>query len=324
LSTPAITREEDAVKFLSEEISASLIDHEIAYAATREALIAAAGDDVALFPVVLGHGSNPRNRFAVKSGATADLAGLKVGSTWPGNNEIGLPRHNSAILLFDQRIGRLEWVIEAGKVNAYRTAAADAVAVDALARPGAQLLAIFGAGHQALYECMAVARVRPLSEILVVARDSAKGHAFVAELARHQLKAGLADAQEACERADIIVTATPSRAPLFKADWIRPGTHIAGMGADAVGKQELPPTLFDRAALFCDLPVQATIIGEFQHVTGDTARITAIGAVLSGNAPGRRSDDEITIFDSSGIALQDLYTARHLIAAAHATGHRFD
>lgn len=302
------------MKFMSEAESASLVTHEMAFEAAREAMIAAAGASV-IFPAVLAHGSSPTDRFSIKSASTPDFAGLKVGSFWPGNSERGLPRHNSAILLFDQSVGRVEWVIEAGQVNAYRTAAADAVAADVLAREDAAVLAIFGAGNQALYECIALARIRPISQVLVVARDAAKGEAFAAALASEGLTAALADPREACERADIVVTATPSRAPLFDAEWIRPGTHVASMGSDAAGKQELPPALFDRAALFCDLPSQAVVMGDLQHYAGDRGSIVAIGDVLAGRAPGRVSAGQITVFDSSGIALQDLTIARRLVAA---------
>lgn len=302
------------MKFMSEDESASLVSHEMAYEAAREALVAAAGDAV-IFPAVLAHGSSATNRFSIKSAAMADFAGLKVGSFWPGNSDHGLPRHNSAILLFDQSVGRVEWVIEAGKVNAYRTAAADAVAADVLARSDASVLAIFGAGNQALYECIAIARIRPIRQVLVVARDAAKGDAFVAALKNEGLEAFSVEAREACERADIVVTATPSRAPLFDAAWIRPGTHVASIGSDAAGKQELPPALFDRAELFCDLPSQAIVMGDLQHYGGDSGSIVAIGEVLKGLAPGRVSPVQITVFDSSGIALQDLTIARRLIAA---------
>lgn len=303
------------MQFISEEQSAALITHELAFAAAREALIAAADEAATVFPAVIAHGSDPGNRFSVKSGATAEIAGLKVGSFWPGNDALGLPRHNSAILLFDQKVGRIAWVVEAGKVNAYRTAAADAVAADALARPDAATLAVFGAGNQALYEALALARVRPIRTVLAVARDPDKGAAFVAELAQRGLSAELADGRTACARADIVVTATPARAPLFEADWVAPGTHVAGMGADAPGKQELPPALFARAALFCDLPSQSVTMGEFQHCGGERARIAAIGDVLSGKIPGRTARDQITVFDSSGIALQDLAIAHRLVAA---------
>lgn len=302
------------MKFMSEDESASLVSHAMAYDAAREALVAVA-EEAIIFPAVLGHGSSPANRFSIKSAATADFAGLKVGSFWPGNSDQGLPRHNSLILLFDQSVGRVEWVIEAGKVNAYRTAAADAVAADLLARADASVLAIFGAGNQALFECLAIARIRPIRQVRVVARDAAKGDAFVAALKGEGLNAVRTEAREACEQADIVVTATPSRAPLFEADWVRPGTHVASMGSDAAGKQELPPALFDRAALFCDLPSQAVIMGDLQHFGGDRASIVAIGEVLRGSAQGRVSPEQITVFDSSGIALQDLTIARRLVAA---------
>lgn len=306
------------MKFISEEESAALISHEMAFEAAHEALVAVV-EDAVLFPAVLAHGSSPANRFSIKSASTGTFAGLKVGSFWPGNPDLGLPRHNSVILLFDQSIGRVQWVIEAGKVNAYRTAAADAVATDALARQDASTLAIFGAGNQALFECIAIARKRPITQVLVVARDQAKGDAFVAALRNEGLNAQQSAAQEACAQADIVVTATPARAPLFSADWIRPGTHVASMGSDAAGKQELPPELFDRAALFCDYPAQAVVMGDLQHFTGDRARIVALGDVLLRRAEGRTSPDQITVFDSSGIALQDLTIARKLISAFEGT-----
>nr|WP_221214694.1 ornithine cyclodeaminase family protein [Novosphingobium hassiacum] len=286
----------------------------MAFEAAREALIAVV-DDAVLFPAVLAHGSAPTNRFSIKSAATASFAGLKVGSFWPDNPAIGMPRHNSVILLFDQKVGRVEWVIEAGKVNAYRTAAADAVAADALAREDASVLAIFGAGNQALFECIAIARIRQISKVLVVARDHQRGDEFVSALRADGLNAEQALAQAACEQADIVVTATPAREPLFSAEWIRPGTHVASMGSDAAGKQELPPELFERAALFCDHPAQAVVMGDLQHFGGDRARITALGDVLQGLIKGRTAQDQITVFDSSGIALQDLTIARSLISA---------
>ncbi|MBB3861561.1 ornithine cyclodeaminase [Novosphingobium hassiacum] len=302
------------MKFISEEESAALVSHEMAFEAAREALIAVV-DDAVLFPAVLAHGSAPTNRFSIKSAATASFAGLKVGSFWPDNPAIGMPRHNSVILLFDQKVGRVEWVIEAGKVNAYRTAAADAVAADALAREDASVLAIFGAGNQALFECIAIARIRQISKVLVVARDHQRGDEFVSALRADGLNAEQALAQAACEQADIVVTATPAREPLFSAEWIRPGTHVASMGSDAAGKQELPPELFERAALFCDHPAQAVVMGDLQHFGGDRARITALGDVLQGLIKGRTAQDQITVFDSSGIALQDLTIARSLISA---------
>ncbi|WLP56264.1 ornithine cyclodeaminase family protein [Agrobacterium fabrum] len=306
--------------FISEEESATLVTHDLAFTAAWEALIAACDEATASFPVVLGHGSSIDNRFSVKAAATVELAGLKVGSYWPGNRDLGLSRHNSLILLFDQDTGRIGTAMEAGTVNAYRTAAADAVAADQLARRDAETLAIFGAGHQARYECMALARVRALRRVMIVARNGEQAEEMRSALRQYGLNAEVAAPQNACAEADIIVTATSSRAPLFEADWVRPGTHVASMGSDARGKQELPPALFARGDLFCDLPEQARSIGEFQHAAPDL-EVTALGDVLAGRRPGRSSDSAITIFDSSGLSLQDLYIARHLLAkrGAHET-----
>jgi len=277
--------------------------------------VAATEPSAASFPVVLGHGSDRQNRFTIKSAADGELAGLKVGSYFPTNDAAGLPRHSSIIFLFDQSRGQIGAIVEGSKLNAYRTAAADAVATDALARPDAASLAVFGTGHQAEYEVAAVARVRELRRILVVGRTRERAEDLVRRLSALGLASEPTGAEEACRAADIIVTATTAREPLFQADWVRPGTHVSSMGSDATGKQELPPELFGRATLFCDLPEQSRRIGEFQHAAAGL-ELTAIGDVLAGRAPGRRSSEDVTVFDSSGVSIQDLYIAREIIAAA--------
>lgn len=306
--------------FVSEEDSARLITHQLAYTAVRAALIAAASEESRVFPAVLGRASDPANTFSVKSGSTPDLTGLKVGSFWSRNPEAGLPRHNSAIILLDQATGRLRAVIEAGRVNAYRTAAADAVAADLLAWPDAETLAVFGAGNQARHEVAALTRIRPIKRVHVVARAASRAAEFVHELQKTGLEAVATSSEEACRAADIIVTATPSREPLFDARWVRPGTHVASMGSDAPGKQELPPALFANARLFCDLPTQSIMIGEFQHVRGqieaDELNLDSIGAALTGRVPGRTTPEEITVFDSSGISIQDLYIGQMIVDAS--------
>lgn len=308
------------MRYLAEADSAALITEDLAYTAARDALIAATRPQSEVFPAVLGHGSDPRNRFTVKSGASQQLAGVKIGSYWPGNADLGVPRHNSVILLLDQDLGRIDAVVEAGVVNAYRTAAADAVAASVLAREDAATLTIFGTGHQALHECAAVSRVRPIDTIHVVARTPEHGETFLERLAARGLTGRLTAPEQACRAADIIVTATTATAPLFDAAWVRPGTHVASMGSDAHGKQELPRELLQAARLFCDLPEQAVRIGESQHVADliadSTLTLTAIGDVLDGRADGRRSEQDITVFDSSGIALQDLFIADALLRAA--------
>ncbi|RWC00313.1 MAG: ornithine cyclodeaminase family protein [Mesorhizobium sp.] len=305
--------------YISEEESAALVSHELAFEAAREALVAAASPQSRIFPAVLGRTREPTNTFSIKSGSAEHLTGVKIGSFWTGNPARGLPRHNSTIVLLDPHTGQLGAVIEAGKVNAYRTAAADAVAADLLARKQAKVLAIFGAGNQAGFEVMALARIRPIETVLVVARPSSRRDALVKQIGEKGLEARAALAEEAVRAADIVVTATPSREPLFDAVWVGPGTHVAGMGSDAPGKRELPSELFPRALLFCDLLSQSVQIGEFQHVRDEidagVLQVTPIGDVIEKRAPGRRFDSDITVFDSSGISLQDLYMADALIGA---------
>jgi ornithine cyclodeaminase len=158
-----------------------------------------------------------------------------------------------------------------------------------------------------------------LSRIWIVGREPAHVAALSEALQGRGLPAEIAEGEAAVRAADIIVTATTATAPLFDADWAEPGTHISSMGSDSLAKQELPPMLFPRARLFCDLTEQSARIGEFQHVTIG-AVLTAVGAVLSGGASGRQSDDEITIFDNSGISLQDIQTAKTILDATGTAG----
>ncbi|WP_375384026.1 ornithine cyclodeaminase family protein [uncultured Microbacterium sp.] len=299
---------------MTEERSASLISEELALEAARLAL-SSVGQSV-LLPVVVGFVAGTQNRFTIKSGSAPGLSGAKIGSFWPDNPALGLPRHSSTIILLDAATGRLAAVIEAAAGNAYRTAAADAVAVETLARKNARVLAVIGSGNQARYEARAVARVRPIAEILVAGRNRAAAEGLAAQVqVETGVRARAAGIEEACHEADIVVTATTATRPLFHANWIRPGTHVSAMGADGQGKQELPPELYRSARLFCDIVDQSRSIGEFQHAPHDVP-ITALGDVLNGVGVGRADDEEITVFDSSGFALQDLALATALLSRA--------
>src|SRR5688572_11419378 len=304
------------MRLITESETATLVTREMAFAAAWEALSAAAADGV-LLPAVIGH-TDRGNRFSIKAGVTPGAAGLKVGSFWPDNPARGLPRHSSLILLFDETTGRIDTIIEASAANALRTAAADAVAASVLARRDARTLAVFGAGHQAFHEVTALALTRALDCVFVVSRTASSARLLIDKLRATGIPAVSADARTACLSADMIVTATPSREPLFDADWVRPGTHIAAMGADGPASQELPRDLLCRARLFCDSPRQSIVVGEFQSIaamaTAGEVNLIPLGSVLLHDHPGRTSDDEITIFDSSGIALQDLVLARYITA----------
>lgn len=297
--------------YLSEAETSALADEGLALEAAREAFTTTGR----VFPVVVAQGHGEGEQFTLKSASAPSAAGVKIGSYWPGNDQLGLPRHASTIVLLDPRTGVLCAVVEAAAGNSLRTAAADALATDTLARPDSTTLAILGTGHQAFFEAAAVVRVRPITRVLVAGRRAAKAESLASRLGDQlHLPCQAVGVREAVETADVIATATTSRSPLFDARWVRPGTHISAMGADSPGKQELPVELLARASLFCDLEGQSRSIGEFQHVGAD-ARLTELRAVLSGTAPARTSPKEITVFDSSGFAVQDLAFARALIDA---------
>lgn len=293
--------------YLSEEETRELLSEELALKAARSAFTATA-DSTPSGSLVM-RGSDPVNRFSVKPGVSPEAACVKIGTFWVGNEEHGLPRHHSTVLIMNQIIGRVGAVLELGAGNAYRTAAADALAVQLLANPGASTLAIFGTGHQALYEVRAVARVRPITRVLVVGRHPERTRSFSENLLNEGFSARQVTAREACAEADVMITATTStieNPPLFEASWVRPGTHISAMGADGPGKRELPTALLEQAELFCDVPEQSRQLGEFKYAP-DGTELAALGLLLTGAAAGRSSTDAVTVFDSSGFGLQDLY-----------------
>ena len=195
-------------------------------------------------------------------------------------------------------------------MTALRTAAADAVAVRHLSRIDSSTLAIFGAGHQAWYELLAICEVRKIKQVFVTNRSKEAAVIFARRIGEElSIEAAAVEAPDAVQQADIIVTATAAHEPLFSAGLVRAGTHISAMGADSEGKQELDTYLVAKANLFADVVEQSITVGEYEKAfkTGiiDKERITPLGAVLNGQN-GRTNDQQITVFDSSGMALQDL------------------
>lgn len=300
------------------------VSHADAIALMREAFISLDAGQSLNFAGARGHGSDPGTRFGAKPGYDAinRVPGLKIGSYWQNNAAHGLLNHGSTTILLDDATGFPTAIVEASWLNGLRTAASDAVGVEALSRPDSRVLAIIGTGNQAWHDAKAISLVRPIEQVLIAGRNRESAKTLAEKLQADGIAAEPSDIAGALAQADIVVTATPSRAKLFDAADIRPGTHISAMGADGPGKQELPVELAARAQLFADEPGQSLVIGEFQYLAGtpDAERITAIGAVLRGTAEGRASADSTTIYDSSGIGLQDLVIASFALSQARAAG----
>lgn len=310
------------IAVISEAFLRSRVTRAMALEAVSLGLVASAEGRYENFVSVRGHGGGPDRIVNVKSGVDheAGLVCLKAGTFWVANAQKGLPNHGSAILVLDPDTGFPQAVIEAAWLNGLRTAAADALAVQHLARRDASALSLIGAGNQAVHDALAISQVRTLSTVRVVSRQPSRAASAVERLIGEGLSAKAVPLEDAVREADIIVTATPSREPLFPADWVQPGTHISAMGADAVGKQELDPLLFGKARTFTDDVTQSGRIGELQHplkagVLSEGA-VTAIGHVIAGNATARHSDQDITLFDSCGIAAQDVAIAKAVLSLA--------
>jgi len=312
---------------ISEATVRKIVTRQLAFDAVREAFEAVAVDRAQVFDVVIGSGLNNGEAFAIKSGIDGEneLVGFKCGTYWAGNFQKGMPGHGSTVLLLDPETGFPQVLVNASYLNGFRTAAGNAIAVSTLARSDAAVLGVIGAGHQAEHEIRAVAEVRALSLIKISTRSETRRSWIADRLQDVDIDIRFTSAEDAVRGSDIVTTVTPSESPLVRDEWIGEGTHISAMGADDKGKHELDMAILKRASLFADYPQQSVIIGEFQHAYHDglinsVDDICALGSVTLGKSPGRISDTEITVFDSSGIAIQDLGVAGAIFEAAQKMG----
>ncbi len=307
-----------------EALIAGLVSPEDAFAAVEGAFAAMARGEAYNFPVIreaLGEG----RQYGFKSGldrASGQL-GVKAGGYFPGNAARGMINHQSSVFLFDPETGRPEAMVGGNLLTALRTAAASALSVDLLADKGARVLGLVGAGHQAGFQLRAVARVRAFEKVIGwnLHPEMLPKLAAVAE------DLGLPFEAVPLERmveAQAIVTITSSPAASLMAAHVAPGTHLACMGTDTVGKQEVEPALLAQARVFTDEVAQSVTIGEAQHAVATgligAEAITPLGAVLVGAATGRGSAEEITLFDGTGVGLQDLAVATMAVRRARERG----
>lgn len=294
---------------------AELISADDAFVAVENVFASMAKKSAYNFPVIreaIGHADA---LYGFKSGFDREslALGLKSGGFWPGNIKKGFTNHQSAIFLFDADTGRCRAVVGGNLLTALRTAAASAISIKYLARSDAKILGMIGAGHQSTFQLRAALQQRSFErvvgwnlepEMLDRLRD-------VSEAAGLPFEAVSLDRLGA--EADVIISITSSFEPILKASQVRPGTHLACMGTDTRGKQEVEAELLGDASVFTDEVAQAITIGECQHaiVAGliQPSAIAEIGLVINGDHPGRKSPDEITLFDGTGVGLQDLAVA---------------
>ncbi len=278
------------------------------------------------FPVVreaIGHADA---LYGFKSGFDRKglALGLKAGGFWPNNVQRGLTNHQSTVFLFDPDTGKCRAVVGGNLLTALRTAAASAISIKYLARKDAKVLGMIGAGHQATFQLRAALAQRPFEKIVgwnlhpdMLSR--------LEEVAKEEgLPFEAVDLDRLGAEADVIISITSSFAPMLKASQVRAGTHLACMGTDTKGKQEIEAEILAKATVFTDEVAQAITIGESQHAIEKglirEESIIEIGAVINGTHPGRTSAEQITLFDGTGVGLQDLAVASAAVELALAKG----
>jgi alanine dehydrogenase len=321
--TPSTSPADAMLLLLDKHQVNALLSPDDVLKAVREAFVLHSDREGRVFPVVREPLSTG-GVFGIKSGdvQAQGLLGFKAAGFWPANRQRGGEPHQATILLIDPATGRPLCVIDGNAITTVRTGAAGGLGLQQLARPDSTRVCIFGTGVQARIQLDFALRLVPsLREVRYVSADGQRNAAFEDNFAARCSIAPATDRNAAVAQSDIVITATPGGGALFDLEAVQPGTHLNCVGADTRGKRELPDGLLPRVRLFVDDRTQAQQIGETQwapHMP-DTAS-TELGDLLSGKASFERAPGDITVFDMTGLALQDLTVARLLHERAAATG----
>ncbi len=268
-----------------------------------------------------------RGEAHIKYGAIRgdETFAVKVATGFYDNPRRGLPSSNGVMLLFDATTGAPRAVLlDEGRLTDIRTAVAGAIAAKYLAPKTIDAIGVIGTGIQARLQAEYLRPVTGCSRIFVFGRDATAVDAYRRDMAEKGFDVtACATPAAVAARADLIVTTTPSHTPLLMAGDVRPGTHITAVGADTPEKNELDPALFARAGrVVADSLAQCAVRGELHHAlaagTVARSRVVELGAIAAGAAQGRQSDDEITIADLTGVAVQDIKIAQAVLAAIEA------
>ncbi|NNF92409.1 MAG: ornithine cyclodeaminase family protein [Boseongicola sp.] len=300
----------------------ALMTREAAFEAIEKVFGAMAAGEAYNFPVVREAIGHVDALYGFKGGFDRSdlILGLKAGGYWPKNLEThGIINHQSTVFLFDPDTGQVKAMVGGNLLTALRTAAASSVSVRHLARPGARVIGMVGAGHQATFQLRAALEQRAFEKVIGwnLHPEMLPNLASVAEEAGLPFEAVELDG---LKEADVIVSITSSFDAIFGPEHVSPGTHVACMGTDTKGKQEVKPALLTGATVFTDEVAQSISIGEAQHAVGQgliaETDVHQLGAVINGTHPGRTSDEEITLFDGTGVGLQDLAVAASVVDLA--------
>ena len=279
------------------------------YLAAVEAALRAHGEGRTNMPLPL-HIPVDGGGFHAKGALVDKYVAVKVNSNFPGNPARGLPTIQGAVLLYDAADGRLLAILDSIEITSKRTAAASALAARHLARSDARCVAILGCGEQGRAQLAALWAARPIERAYAWDGVPQRAREFAAQMADAlDIDVTPVDTlREATSAGDIIVTATSSTVPFLSLADVRPGTFIAAVGADSPHKSELHADCFAGTKVVVDTFDQASTMGDLHHAPRKTF-YAELAEVVTGRKPGRTNDTEITIFDSTGLAIQDVASA---------------
>lgn len=323
-----MTRPETCI--LSHSDITSVLDFDLAIDAV-ERVMRAHGLNNVIEPNLL-HADVPRGEFHIKTGGVlhegnGGIFGLKVNGGFFGNAESGLPNIVGVIYLADAETGCPLAILDSVEISRVRTGAATAVAARHLARPDSRILTVVGTGIQARTQIEALRHVLPIERVQLVGRtpDRTRQQATALEETLGLPVIAYSSVPQALAGADVLVTCTPARGPLVSLDDIHPGLFIAAVGADSPGKQELTAELTAHCKVVADIQRQCVEVGELQHpirqgLMSANDIDAELGDVLCGRRAGRTTESEVTLYDSTGTALQDVAVGFDVFTAAKELG----
>ncbi len=338
---------------LSHEDTEKILDMETVIGKVEQAYTLKHEKTAALWPMIFHEFEPGVADMDIKSGhlSGAGIFGMKLVSWFGPNAEKNLPQLVGTVMVFDGNTGAPRAILSAEHVTCMRTGAAGAIGAKFLARQDSKTLLMVGTGNQAAFQIAATLMVMPSIERVLLWNplEVADAEAFKStinerlenEFLSHYTETPdkyesfkkkfdvdfevVTDIEAATKKSDIIITATPARKAMILKEWVQPGTHFSCVGADMEGKQEIDAALFADARVFTDDITQSTNVGEAETavksgIISAADILCEIGAVIAGTSEGRLTDEDITIYDSTGIALQDLITADYALKQAKEKG----
>ncbi|WP_044640892.1 ornithine cyclodeaminase family protein [Risungbinella massiliensis] len=304
-----------------------ILTFDLVIKAVEEAFKLYSMNKVQLAPVVSLEIKNADGEVDIKSGYDQEneLIGTKIASGyWHNPKNYSLPSSLATIVLQSGQNGVPLAIIEASAITNMRTGAAGAISAKYLARSDSKKIAVLGTGTQAMMQILALEEIFDMEVVKVWGRNPERASEYINTMKLKSTATFMkSETPKSCiEDADIIITTTGSKVPLIQKDWVRAGTHIICIGADMEGKQEIDEQLFEDTKVVVDSLAQCSKRGELQHaiqkqVIVDIDVYAELGEIILGNKVGRESLSEITIFDATGLSIQDISVAKEVLKSAY-------